>query len=710
MATFTEAVQRITIESRTQGVVESTQQVKQLGQSQNELAQISGKVETATGRQEQALLRSARAAQLYQQQTQQLTAANDNASRSWQAANDNMKTVGGSFLSTAEGIITTTAHLKLVALAAYALSPAFRAVTNSGIVAAISLIGPAATNAARSMLSFASPALSFFTRIALPIGIVVAAWQALNAIINTGSGLIEKYGNATRALFGENVDENLKKLTKLQTDTISLEQVHLATELGVRLNEAKRTIGEFFAVQFDLTDPALKLQSAWVRIVEAIAKALSILGNIPSAMAEAAQAIGNSSLWDKLNFGWNLPGKQRLLEEGGAGSVSNDEALRLAKSRLAAGMGGGFVGRFTQSINDLANPPKQEEKASGEFERLANSIERATAAQEANAKTVEQTAGEQAKLRTEFRLTEAAQQDIAKNGGNIADYYDRIQKAAQRAGEAAQMVEKARVDASINFGRQTAFLTPQDVQIAQQLKGLYGNDIPKALASTEAAGLRLNEELRQTRDLMVGFASDFAGEFRNQLRQGVNAWQAFGAAGLNALQRLEDKLIDMALQNLVSKALGGSGFNLFNLFGAAGGGSISSIGGSGLSAGVTAFHSGGTIGINGSPRYVHPAYFDDAPRMHSGGSIDWAAGERPIIGLTGERMLNRQETASYGKPPVLNQRVIINNYGADVQQTTNQNGDLELTVRSIARDEMASPRSNGISEQKFGQRPRLRAR
>ncbi len=518
------------------------------------------------------------------QVTKQMAAANDNVASSWKAVNDNMKSAGNSFLSTAESIITTTGHLKLVALAAYALSPAFRSVANSGfvtVVSSIGLLGPAATSAARTIVSVLSPALSFISRLAIPIGIVVAGWQILNSVINTGAGLLEKYGNAGRVLFGGDVEENLKKLTKLQTDTISLEQVRYATELGSRLNEAKRTIDEFFRVQVDLTDPALKLQNIWVAIVEAIAKALSLLPTIPGAMAAGAQAIGNSSIWNKLglDWGWNLPGKQRLLGQDQTETVSIEEALRLARGRLAASMGGGFAGRFTQSISDLANPPKKEDDKKNEvqeFDRLLASIERTTAAREADALTVGKSVGEQMRLRTEFRLTEVAQQDIVKHGGNLEDYSERIKKIADRAAEAAQKFAELTAQKKAQFDLDTIFLSDLDKQIAAVQQSLHGDGWRSFMNDGLAATMRLtsamNEFSNTSREALKGMAS----EIRTSMQSGATFADAMSNATVNALNRIADKLMQMAIDQLWAKAFGGNGGGFFNiiasLFGGGGGG------------------------------------------------------------------------------------------------------------------------------------------
>jgi len=144
--------------------------------------------------------------------------------------------------------------------------------------------------------------------------------------------------------------------------------------------------------------------------------------------------------------------------------------------------------------------------------------------------------------------------------------------SADAMGKQAQAAERANVNSSINFGRQTAFLTPEDVQIAQQLKGLYGNDVPAALASSEAQAIRLNNAFaglaNTAQDALHGFATDM----RTQLQAGATAWQAFETAGSNALNKIADKLMNMAIDNLWGKAFGGGG-GLLGLLGIGGSGS-----------------------------------------------------------------------------------------------------------------------------------------
>ncbi|UPJ69863.1 hypothetical protein [Bradyrhizobium sp. 187] len=67
---------------------------------------------------------------------------------------------------------------------------------------------------------------------------------------------------------------------------------------------------------------------------------------------------------------------------------------------------------------------------------------------------------------------------------------DHIQDLAQDAGLAAEALANAKVASDISRGQQTAFLSPGDVQIAQELKNLYP-DVADALRSTDSSAIKL---------------------------------------------------------------------------------------------------------------------------------------------------------------------------------------------------------------------------
>lgn len=173
---------------------------------------------------------------------------------------------------------------------------------------------------------------------------------------------------------------------------------------------------------------------------------------------------------------------------------------------------------------------------------------------------------------------------------------------AGNAGAAAQNLEKIKIDSSIRFGAQTAFLTPEDVQIAQQLKGYFNNDIPAALASSQAAAMRLNKTFSDLGTLGRDSLSGFAVDFKNQLTSGAGAWKSFEAAGASALNKISDKLMSMAIDGLWSKAFGGSSGGILSLLGLGLGGGTG-VGGSsvtGSAVGKVGMANGGVMTSSGS--------------------------------------------------------------------------------------------------------------
>ncbi len=136
--------------------------------------------------------------------------------------------------------------------------------------------------------------------------------------------------------------------------------------------------------------------------------------------------------------------------------------------------------------------------------------------------------------------------------------------------------------------------------------------------------------------------------FQQELQNGATFFDALKKSGLNALNSISSKLMDMAAQNLWKAAFGGSGGGIGGLIGGLFGGgglgvsdgvatggtaaSQAAMGG-GFGGGVFTAHTGGIVGSLQQSRFVHPAYFDDAPKFHTGGIV---ADEVPIIAKRGE--------------------------------------------------------------------------
>jgi hypothetical protein len=670
-----DVVRTLTIRSKTEGVQQTTAEVKNLTAAYAGTATVTDIASKSQLSYEQALARAQRQASASAQSQQALA-------KSYGAATDGVESFGKSLADNATAFLNTVNHLKLLALGAYALSPAFRSFANAGIAQAFGLVagqlGTMATILTR-VVSVASPALSFFARVAIPIGAAVAAFQAFNFVVNQGSELLAKYGDRTKELFPD-LDKDLEKLTRFQQETLSSDQVQLASELGGRLAAAKREIADFLRVQIDTQTSALQLQNVWVIIVETIARGATALSNFKTSTEEAAQAFGNSPIWSKI-FGTGggglgiLPGT--LTPGAGPGAAPAPTGptqfeLSRARENLAVGLGGGtsFAARF----GAVTDKPKEEAaKQTGEFERLANSISRATAAQEANALSEGKGAEEVARLRTEFRLMEAAQEDIIKNGGNIDDYSDKIKKLADRAGLAAQALEKAKLASDISFARQTALLSPEDVQIAERLRTLYGDDVPRALNSTYAAQLRLNDQLKATRGAADEFVSSTGSAITSNLADITTgtktAAEGFKDLSSAVIRSLEEMIIKMTITLPIARALQ-----------AAIGGFLPGGGGVTLAPGGL-YHSGGIVGREPtSTRYVHPAYFENAPRFHTG----LMPGEVPAILQQGESVLTPGQMSAIGgalRSPSVQVNVAVQNNTdskVSVQQKKNASGGVDM--------------------------------
>jgi hypothetical protein len=694
-ATMQDAVKRLRYVYSTEGV----------DQVVNDNNKVSGAITTSLNAQQQAYQNVTRQQQTYQNSVAQATAGS--------------QAFGKSIADHASDLLNHINHLKLIALGAYALFPAFRSFVNAEIMQGLGLLGTQlgviATVIGR-VVAFSAPALAFFSRIALPIGAAVAAFEALNYVLKLGADLLEKYSIAgQRALFEPSgFEDKLKELTKFQTETISSTQVQNAIELGKRLDAAKNTINEFFKVQLDLTNLALKFQAVWVSIAEIIAKAVEPLNKIPWETIGKILAYSPAFLLPTLITNSLSAGPGSAASQPGLSyrpEPPQIDALTRARQTLAAGLGGAFTGRFTA----VGEKPKEldTKTAADEFDRLTASIQRHIAATEADAQTEGKGAEAVARLRTEFRLQEAAQQDIVKNGGKLEDYADKIAKVAERAAAAAAALERAKIASDIDFGRKTALLSPEDVQIAQQLKGLYGNDVPAALNSTYAAQLRVNDQLRQTRSAADEFVNSASSSLTSSLADittgAKNASDAFKDLSTAVIRSLEEMIIKMTITIPIARALQSAigGF----LPGGAGLGPASPASGSYFAG--TGFHSGGIVGSEGTTRYIHPAYFDDAPRFHAG----LMANEVPAILTRDESVLTPGQMAAIGGRSAVEVNVNVQNNSSaqvSVDQKKNQSGGVDLIfIVEQAEAQIASKVSDGRGAlnsaltNRYGLRPRF---
>lgn len=190
-------------------------------------------------------------------------------------------------------------------------------------------------------------------------------------------------------------------------------------------------------------------------------------------------------------------------------------------------------------------------------------------------------------------------------------------------------IEKARAQQQLLAAAQQdgRKITPELMRSIESLSGAY------AAATVESEQLtdeqdQLVDAVEDMRDL----GQDVLGGFISDLRSGKSATEALAGA----LDRVADKLLDIALNNVFDGGGGGDGI-LGSLFG--GGGGKGGLLGGAIIPGI--LHRGGVAGRDGygHGRAVSPSVFAGAPRMHGGGVAGLRPGEVPAILKKGEPVL-----------------------------------------------------------------------
>ncbi|MEH3093363.1 MAG: phage tail length tape measure family protein [Agrobacterium cavarae] len=142
-------------------------------------------------------------------------------------------------------------------------------------------------------------------------------------------------------------------------------------------------------------------------------------------------------------------------------------------------------------------------------------------------------------------------------GAQVEAINQRVEAFKRYAEEAA----KATLKADLLFEREQMGRSAMDQQIATSLRSA---GLPIDFDSFEAGLIRTNLQLEYAREL----AGDFVSTFFDGIRQGKSVWESFGDAGVKALQRIADTLMNDVLNSIfsVSNAGGGAGGFFGSLF------------------------------------------------------------------------------------------------------------------------------------------------
>lgn len=313
-----------------------------------------------------------------------------------------------------------------------------------------------------------------------------------------------------------------------------------------------------------------------------------------------------------------------------------------------------------------------------QYDRATEAAQKYIAKLEAEAEAQGHGAAATAELKVEAQLLTAAQQA----GIPITDKVrNQIQDLAQDAGLAAEALEKAKIATDISRGQQTALLSPEDVQIAEQLKGLYP-DVATALGSVEAAALRTNQALHSASSQVAG---DLTSGLTDIVSGAKSVSQGFNDMAASILRDIEQMIIKLLIVGPLMRSLQGGLGGLFGL----GGGATGSI----------------QVGAQSFPAYAS--------------GIDFAPGGPAIVGENGPEIVNLPRGAQVVPNDVARQRgggdVTVNlvedaSRAGQTQKRGNGSDGFDLTifVDSITAKNIGNPGS--ATRQTLGMAGRLASR
>lgn len=196
-------------------------------------------------------------------------------------------------------------------------------------------------------------------------------------------------------------------------------------------------------------------------------------------------------------------------------------------------------------------------------------------------------------------------------------------------------------------------------------------------------------------------------------QDGQTAWQSLGSVGMSVLSELHNEMLRLALLNPLKNAVFGQSNTTLSGVGGFLGTMFSSLFGASSFDSAAAhynglrpvtnyntgsFHGGGVVGRNGgSARPMPASLWENAPRLHGGGNVGLAAGERAIVALDEERVLTAAQQsntaqalmalASMSRGGMMGGNVNVNvvNHAGSVAQANAEvsrgdNGDLDVKV------------------------------
>lgn len=241
--------------------------------------------------------------------------------------------------------------------------------------------------------------------------------------------------------------------------------------------------------------------------------------------------------------------------------------------------------RSGEEVSPLGKPTILPNTNSDALQKSIDTISKHIAVMEADARTVDATAGAHEALRVRTQLLELAQQHGIPVAG---EYANKISDLEARARGAADALAAAKLRSDVLFDRSQLGRTASEQVVAEKLRSAR-IDANSATGQQIASEIRLNEALKDTKaladDALKGMIAD--------MRAGKNGAEVL--AGV--LDKVATKLSNLAIDNLLSAvfrpASGAGGGGIFasigKLFGFAEGGEFKVGGAGGTDSQIVAF-------------------------------------------------------------------------------------------------------------------------
>lgn len=180
-----------------------------------------------------------------------------------------------------------------------------------------------------------------------------------------------------------------------------------------------------------------------------------------------------------------------------------------------------------------------------EQELLAKATEAGRSVSASQAATIKELAGKMAEAETSFK-TAKFMDDFRKNSEQFIAQQE-IERATLYMSTEAAMAYRIEQEAINKAKADGLTLTPAMTAQIQEL------------AAAQAAAAEKTRRAREWVEFEKETFKSFFTDINRGLREGADVWEAFGNAALNVLNKISDKLLSMAADQLFNAAFGGSG-------------------------------------------------------------------------------------------------------------------------------------------------------